>query len=461
MQINTLLDETRKYLVSAFFPITIGVLSLLCWLLPGNWVYFPAVFYALICFLPLISKEGKCYLPLYLFLIILPNSPLLLNGIPGEVLLTGIALILSSILFLILRKPKLKKGELFYPLLSLTTVLLISYLYNMIKDGSNDFRGILYILAFYSLLILSIFFFTTLGNEESLPYFSSTVSALDAIIVSEVIVSLFYDNSTTPLVWSTFRLGWTMNGTTACTLLTLSLPFLSMNIAKKRYQTIAISLYTILGILLISSYSALIALLFSIVPLIFLSFRTYGNKYPYLVLTSLVLTGTVLILLIGFNKTANANILNALKSLNPIADIPEGKVSFYRESIEEFFKNPVLGISTAGRVQNDGTISFSGNSILTSLVFGGIFALLAFLFFDIYIYVISMKKKTSERMFFLVFLVMQDVIGYLNDTLYLIPVFLFYLLAVIVYQMSNRPQDTVVHQDFFENYHPGENLDRR
>ncbi len=461
MKINMLLDETRKYLLSAFFPITIGILAFLCWILPGNWVYFPAVFYALCCFLPLFSQEGKCYLPLYLFHIVLPDSPLLLKGIPGEVLLTGSALILSSILFLILRKPKLQKGELFYPLLILISVLLVSYLYNMVKDGSNDFRGILYILALYGLLLLSIFFFTTLGNEESLPYFSSTVSVLDVIIVSEVIVSLFYDNSVTPLIWSTFRLGWAMNGTTASTLLALSLPFLSMNIAKKRYQSLVIFLYAVLGILLISSYSGLIALLFSIVPLIFLSFRTYGNKYPYLVLAFLVITGSVLILLIGFNKTANANILNALKSLNPLADIPEGRLPFYQESIEQFMKNPVLGVSIAGRTLSNGSISFSGNSLLTSMIFGGVFGLLAFLFLEFHVYFISMKKKTPDRLLFLIFLLIQEVIGYLDDTLYLMPVFVFYLLAVTIYQVSNRPQDTIVHQDFFENYTPGENLDLR
>ena len=99
MQINTLLDEIRKYLSSVFYPITIALLAILTWIAPDPLVYLPASFYALACFLPLLGKEGKCYLPLFLFEIVLPNNVSGLNGIPGEVLLTGIALILASMIF--------------------------------------------------------------------------------------------------------------------------------------------------------------------------------------------------------------------------------------------------------------------------------------------------------------------------------------------------------------------------
>lgn len=461
MKINTIADFIRKYLFSAFYPATLGLFAFLCWLMPGNWVYFPAVFYALFSFLPLLAKTGKCYLPIYLFQIILPSSPLLLSGIPREVLLTGICSIVSSALFLILNRPKLKKGEIFYPFLIFITTLLISYLYNMIRDGSNDFQGILYILALYGLLLLSMFFFTTLGQEEILPYLSTSIAIFDILITTQILVNAFYDNSTTPFVWSSFTLGWAMNGSTACSLLCLSLPFLAMNIAKKRLQSLPVFLYSVLGILLVSSYSSLIVLLFSLVPLIFLSFSSYQNKYPYLVLISLVLSGTVLTFLIGFSKTANENILNALRSLNPLSDLPKGRLDSYQTAIEEFINSPIFGVSIAGRTTSGGSISFVGNNVLSSLVLGGSITLLAFLFLEGYTYYITLKKKTPERYLFLIFLLANEMLGYMDDTLYLIPILLFYLLCVTVYQMSNRPQDVMVHQSYFENYRPENILDKR
>ena len=159
MQINTLLDKVRKYLSSPFYPITIGIIAFLTWISPSPIVYLPASFYALFCFLPLLGKEGKSYLPLFLFEIVLPDDSLGLNGIPGEVILTGSALILSCILFILFNKLKVVKGDLFYSALILASTFLLSYIYNMIKDGTNDYRGILYIVALYLLILVSIFFY--------------------------------------------------------------------------------------------------------------------------------------------------------------------------------------------------------------------------------------------------------------------------------------------------------------
>lgn len=460
MQINTLLDEIRKYLSSVFYPITIALLAFLTWIAPDPLVYLPTSFYALACFLPLLGKEGKCYLPLFLFEIVLPNNVSGLNGIPGEVLLTGIALILSCIVFLAINKPKLVKGELFFSLLILVSTFLVSYLYNMIKDGSKDYRGILYITALYLLILLSIFFFTVLGRGETLPYLSHSIACLDVIITLQVILAIVLNKQAAPLEWKSFSLGWALNSSTASTILCLSLPFLAMNTAKKKYSAIAVVLCNIVGILLISSSSGLICLLLSIVPIIFLSFRTYANKYPYLVLISLIVTGSILSLLIGLNHTANTNIINSLKALNPLSDIPEGRWAMYQNAISMFKENPFFGPSIASMTK-DGTITFSSNTVLTTMTFGGSLSLFAYVIFEINLYYISLKKKTSERLLFLVFLLQLNLIGYVGDSIYLIPVFLFLMIANAVYQTSNRPNDAIVHQEFFDHFVQESNLDKR
>ncbi len=331
----------------------------------------------------------------------------------------------------------------------------------MIKDGTNDYRGILYIVALYLLILVSIFFYTALGRGETLPYFSYTIACLDVVITLQIIFSIFLNYQTVPLEWASFDLGWALNSSTASTILCLSIPFLSMNTAKKKYSSIAIVLINIVGILLLSSSSGLLCLLFTIVPIIFLSFRTYENKYPYFVLFSLIVTGSILSLLIGFNETANTNIINALKSLNPLSDIPSGKLNLYRNAADIIRNNPVLGVSIAGMTTDEGIVQFCNNNVLTTMAFGGAISLIAYIAFEINLYYISMKKKTGERMLFLVFLLQMELIGYVGDSLYLFSIFLLLMIASAVYQTSNKPQDAIVHQEFFEHHNQLSNMDRR
>lgn len=461
MKINTLSEKALKYLNSIFYPISLAIIAFCIWIAPSNWAYIPAVFYSLFAFLPLISKEGKCYLPLILFIIILPNSTIGLNNIPGEVILVGFATTLSCIIHLIITKPKLIKGEFFYSFILLNTILLISYLYNMLKDGNNDFKGILYIIALYVILLIGMFFSTTLGRKDNIPFFSDTISCLAIIITTQVIFSIFLNYDSTPLLWDTFNLGWALNGSTASTILCLSLPFQAMNIAKKRLWSFFSILYSFIGILLISSYSGLICLIISIIPLIFLSFKTYGNKYPYLVLISILLTIGVIALLVGYNELANSNILNSLRSLYPLSDTPAGRLNNYEEAVKIIQEHPILGVSVASRTSTEGSIQLLQNSFLNTMVLGGSFGLIAFILFKINIYYTALKKKSNEKFLFMLFLLQVELIGYVDNALYLIPVLLLFIIANTVYQMSDKPQTAIIHQEFFDNYNQNSNMDLR
>ena len=114
-----------------------------------------------------------------------------------------------------------------------------------------------------------------------------------------------------------------------------------------------------------------------------------------------------------------------------------------------------------GSMTRDGAMTFASNSILTTMTFGGSLSLFAYVIFEINLYYISLKKKTSERLLFLVFLLQLNLIGYVGDSIYLIPVFLFLMIANAVYQTSNRPNDAIVHQEFFDHFVQESNLDKR
>lgn len=132
----------------------------------------------------------------------------------------------------------------------------------------------------------------------------------------------------------------------------------------------------------------------------------------------------------------------------------------YQNAISMFKENPFFGPSIASMTK-DGTITFSSNTVLTTMTFGGSLSLFAYVIFEINLYYISLKKKTSERLLFLVFLLQLNLIGYVGDSIYLIPVFLFLMIANAVYQTSNRPNDAIVHQEFFDHFVQESNLDKR
>lgn len=460
MQLKKLRDPIIKYLDSFFFPLTVALFALIIWLTPGNYVYIPVSLYAVLCLLPLASENGKPYIPLFLFEIIVSDDRLLLTSLSGELVISVAAIFLSVTLHLIIYKRSFQLGDMFYSILILLAVFFVSYIKNMIVGGESGIEGIIHILLLLLLLISGCFLSTLLGKGESIPYLCTSVMLLAITIVTETYTSLLMDKLN-PFDFPSLMLGWSYDNNIANTILCLSLPFFAMAIARKRIFWIFGMLYVFSGIIVLSTASGFLCVLLGLIPLIFLSFKDYGRKYPYLVLISLVVAGGTIALLMGLSQTANENIINAIRSINLALDIPEGRKAAFESATTNIAKYPALGISAASLIDESGAIVFSQNTVLSTMLLGGSIGLIAYVFMEIRLYYIVLVKKCPEKYLFLLMFLFLEILGLGSDTIYEIPVFLFYIVCVSVYIMSDRPQDVIIHEGNFDYYANNTNMDLR
>ena len=458
MHIHKLLDWTKRYLYSFFYPLTLALLAFLIWLTPGNWSYIPASVFSLLSFLPLLGNKGKPYLPVTLFLITVSNQEFRLDQIPGTLLLTGVCAILSGMMFILVYKKKMVLGKTFLSVTAIFVAFALSYIYNMILNRSYDFNSFAYIMLAMLAVIVSVLIATVLGREESLTYLSMTIALLAIIITLESFTTIL---STQGFGYAgpDFALGWAKNLGTPSTFLVCSLPFFSILINKKQYLYILGELFVIFGIFILSSYSAILCLTISIFPMIFLTFRNEGKRYPYFILVSILITAAVLSSIISYDPVFNKNFINAIRSLNLHSSYPDGRLSIYQEGFAQFINSPLFGVSIAGRV-NEGVAILAKNTVLSSMVLGGSLGLIAYVGFLINLYVVIFKKKCKEQLLFFLFVIMVQIIGIVDNSFFELPVLLLFLTALSTYQMSNRPQDAVVYQESFELNH-SELLDKR
>lgn len=458
MHIHKLFDWTKNYLYSFFYPLTLAILTFCIWLTPGNWSYLPAAFFSLFSFLPLIGTKGKAYLPLFLFLIALSSQEVRLDQVNGPLLLAGISSLVSSFLFIFIYKKKMVLGKTFITSIILFITFALSYIYNMIVNQSYDFNSFAYIMMMMIVIIASVIIATILGREESLTYLSMTVALLALIIALESFTAIFSKHGF-QYAGPDFSLGWANSISTPSTLLLCSLPFFSILINKKQYFYIIGELIVISGILLLSSYSAILCLTIIIFPMIFLTFRNEGKRYPYFILLSIVFTTAVLSCIISYDPIFNEHFIDAIRSINLCSSYPEGRKEIYLSAISEFIQSPVFGISIAGRFA-EGVATFAQNTVLSTMVLGGSLGLIAYLSYIINLYVIILSKQSKEKLLFLLFVLIIQIIGLVDNSFYKLPVFLLLVISVSTYQMSNRPQDAVIYQSSYEIDH-GNLLDRR
>ncbi len=446
MPLNLFLERTRTYLSSILFPISVGLLAIIMWGVPGNFVWIPAVLYALISFLPLLAKDGRAYMPLMVFIPISCSDVITTIDFPAYYFLLMTAILISMLIFIFLRKNKFVKGDIMIPFAILFFVFLISYIYYSIGQGDLSSEGIIYILSLFVLLLFYVLFSTVLGRGETLTYFCKTYVFLATAICLQVFI--YQMRTSYGFISNDFSIGWAYTIRTPSTLLVLSLPFISLLISKKQPIYLLAEIFIIYTIIILSADSALLCLTLAIVPLILLSFKSYGKYYPYITLLSIVITGTTFGLLLAFNDTFNERYLNAILSLN-FQDNPS-RVELIQTSIDLFLQNPVLGTSISSMLAVDGTIILFSNTVLSTMVMGGSLALAAFLFLEIKIYYSCLKKKSSDKFLFLVFLLMYEVIGLIDNTMFNLAILLLFLVASSSYQMSNRADEVIVHAEYYQ-----------
>jgi hypothetical protein len=450
MLINTLLIKVRYYLDSLYFPLSIALLAFLTWIMPGGFGWIFALLYFLLTFLPLLDKQGKPYMPLLICLPIIVNSKISFETMPPFFYLIGAGILLSMILFIIIRKPRFQRGDLSIEMLLLFTVFFISFMVASVQQGKVDSNGLLYLISLFGCAAIYIIFSTVLGQGETLSYFSKTVAFLSMAICLEILVYLFKNGFS--IVGIDFTLGWSYTSQTASTILCLSLPFYAILISSHKPYWFIGQVFTIAGIIFLSADSGLLCLILGIIPLILLTFNSYKKYYPYICLGLIIFIGVTFGLLLGFNERFSSRVLVAIQSLNLGNEQAIWRKDLFSKAISLFTANPVIGSGFLSMTSENGTLILMSNTVLTTLVGGGSIGLVAFLLFEIKNYYTCLKKKSHEKWLFFLFLIFIELIGLIDNTIYNLMILLFFLIANSSYQMSNRPADVIIYDSFYENY---------
>jgi hypothetical protein len=452
MPINTLVDQTKKYLASFFFPLTLAVLAVLIWTFSQAWVIVFVVIFCLMTFLPLLAEDGRSYLPLLLFAFIMTNVKISFATIPIYLYFVSACLMLSLILYLILHRVPFRRGDLLLTMAVLFVWFFISYLYNSSKQGLADETGIFYLVSFFIALVLYSLLSTVLGKGGVLPYFSETVVLLSLSIVAELFI--YYFRNGFEIAPVSFSLGWSYTSQTASTLLCLALPFYGILIYNKKIVWIIPEALTITSIILLSADSGLLCLIFMIIPLILLTFRSYGKFYSYISLVSIVAIGITFAVLLAVNTRFNARVMTAIQSLSLFDESAVWRKTLFEEAIKNIKTNPYVGTSISSFTNSDGTLTLASNTILTTMVLGGSIGLVFYVIFEIRLYYLCLRKQTPDRWLFFLFLLVIELIGLIDNTIYNMMILVFFLTANACYQMSNRPEDVLIHEEDYRTYVP-------
>ena len=114
--------------------------------------------------------------------------------------------------------------------------------------------------------------------------------------------------------------------------------------------------------------------------------------------------------------------------------------------------NPIIGRSIISLANDNGTVTLTKNTILSTMVLGGVFALIAFIVYEIKLYMLCLKKESQDKWLFFLMLLFVEIIGIIDNTIYNLYILIFILTVLSCYQMSNRQLDIIVHSDYYEKF---------
>lgn len=442
-------ERIAIFVNSLFYPVLIALLAFFCWLLSTQFGWIPLLFYIVLCFLPLFSSDGRGYLPLLLFSLIITDKDIhFKGGIPYTMILSISFFFLSVILYIIIHKPGMVKGKLFYPLLILFSIFLISYFYCVASKRIFGSTGILYLIGFFCILVVYVLINSTLGKEDTLPYYCMSLCSISVAAALEVSVTLLQE-SILDFASPSFTLGWSYTRETVSTFLMLSIPFFSILIHRKKVGWFIPELFVFINLILLSTDSGLLSLMLFAIPYILFTLKDFSRHSPYYVMFTLLAIGIVFGILMGVNVSFNERIVRAVTRLNFFSD---EIIDFYRPATKNFLDNPVLGSSMQSLVKDNGTLTLANNTLLTTAELGGSFGLVAFVYYEFRQYQLVLNKDSAEKWFLFLFLLNVDWIGLIDNTIYNIAILLILVTAMSTYQQSNRPDDLLIHEGFYQDF---------
>ena len=449
MVITSLKENLVRMINSIVFPIILATLSYFAWVIPNPWSWLFVSFYFILVFFPLVSEDGRGYLPLFFFPLVFSSELLQLStGLPVSLILSYSFFLVSLILYIIIHRPKMVTGSLFFSLLALYLVFLISFVYSTITTKSFGKTPVLYLICFFLVLTIYTLVSSVLGKKETMPYYAYTIAIFGIAIALETITRLL-SVSGFHFAAEDFSIGWANTKEIVSTVLTLTLPFYCILINRKKgYWSIPL-IFIIATLIFLSTDSGLLSLILFSIPLVILSLRNYGRAFPYYTLFVLLSIGITIGVLMGVNQDFNNRVVKAVTSVNLFDPFAHEELTL---AFKSFTSNIILGPSIASLTISDGFIQFTNNTVVSTLQMGGLVGFGAFIIYEILAYFQVVQKKAQEKWFIFIFLLMVEFIGLLSQTIYHIGILSFVLITLSVYRQSNRPEDVVIHDLYYEKF---------
>lgn len=438
----------KKYVDSIFFPITLGIISLIGWVL--NFNIPSAIISAILCFLPLFGKDGRGYLSLVLLVPAMVYNPISFNNIDLGLFIFACTIVISLTLFIIIRRPKFRFGRIAISLIPLYAIFVISLIIQF-SFGTPIYKESLYfLLGLFFILLFYLIFVPILYGDNVFEYFSKSLIILATLISLQVFI--FYGRIGYENVGTTINIGWIQSSTMASSILVITLPFISFFFSKKKWWYLPILAILISAIYQLRTVSGILCTICIIIPLIFFTFKKY--KYcPYYIIFSIFVFGIALSILFFVNDTFVDVMISSLRYLSTFL---KGEIPAHQLGIELFLKQPVFGpsINALSNILgvDKGYIRLLDNTVVTTLVMGGSFGLAFYFFHLVNIFTLAFKKKNPYQLFFLIFLLAVELIGLVDNTIYNLFFNFIYLFIMAAYESSTRIPDVFIEQKFFSCY---------
>lgn len=439
------ISRIEKYVDSVFYPLTIAVLTFVGWV--AGFALPSAILFAVFSFLPLFGKDGRSYIALILLSPTLIAKPLSFTSLSIDFIICACSIVVSIIVFTIIRRPHFRIGKMTMYLGILFVIFLLSLVINSARTHTLNYDAVWFLLSMILILLVYVLLTPLFYEKDVFTYLAECLAVLVTVLSAQIIT--YYLRIGYSHIGSTINLGWVQSSTMASTILVIVLPFLSMLIGKKKWIFFIPMALSLLALYQLRTVSGVICTVLIIIPLVFLTFKNF-KYFPYYVIASFFVIGGVLSILLLVNDEF-VNIMG--NSLRYFASFFTGEIENHQLGIEYFLSAPILGTSINTLYLGEtGYISLLDNTIITTLVMGGSIGLIAYIIFDIRLYILTFQVRNHERFFFLTFLICGEIIGLIDNTFYNLFFLFILLLSTACFESSNASPKLVVEQKFFNNY---------
>lgn len=443
-------DALEKFTGSWAFPALFTLLSFAGWISSFPWPF--ALVECLLCFLPIFTDKGRAYqVPPILFLPLM-RSNLSFREIPAYAYLFILCYLFSLIAYIRVHRTPFNPPKAFLSFLLLFLSFLVSIIASIIATGNYVYSAMFFVIAMILLLVFSVLNCSVMQDDrKSFTTLAVAIAFLSFLISLEVFS--FYVQNPSLLFGETFDIGWSNAKSMLTTILTISLPFFGVLIYRKRWESL-LAFPMLVASFLLATKSGLLALVVGFIPLSVLAFRSYGKAYQYISLGVCCIFATTFALLLAYAENFRLPFVEAVQSMNLMQS---DNAPFYRFGIDGFARSPTLGPSAQGLLENfgpaptlEGTITPLRNTLVTTLYMGGAIGLLLWLSCEATSYTSAFLRKSPDKWFFLFFLLMTDLIGITDNTIYNLYFLGIYLLALSSFENASLYDRVKVKDAYYE-----------